>query len=140
MRQIRFPSLASLCLLIALAVGCQRREIYPVEGKIVFTDGQAAGELQGGMIVFDAVEKTASARGVILADGRFRLSTNGNDDGAYLGKHRVQIGTPRSLPETGRPRVFTLDRRFTRFDTSGLVVTVEPKNNDITLKVERTQQ
>jgi hypothetical protein len=137
MRINHFLRLGRCCLLVALVAGCQKREIYPVEGKVVFDDGQPASELQGGLVVLSAAERDASARGVILADGSFRLSTNGNDDGAYLGKHQVQIGIPRSLPEIGNQRVFSMDRRFTRFDTSGLEVVVGPKQNEITLTLQR---
>jgi hypothetical protein len=129
--------LGSSWLLVASITGCQKREIYPVEGKIVFDDGQPASELQGGLVVLKAAETDASARGVVLADGSFRLSTRGNDDGAYLGKHQVQIGFPRSPPEIGKQRVFLMDRRFTRFDTSDLEVVVEPKRNEITLTLQR---
>jgi hypothetical protein len=133
------PIAGFFSLTVSIA-GCGEREIYPVEGKVLFSDGQAAGELQGAFVVFDAANRKASARGVIGPDGGFRLSTNGNDDGAYVGKHRVQIGIPRSVPEGGATRVVTMDHRFTRFDTSGLTANVQPKRNVITFTVERRQK
>ena len=125
------------CLATLMAPGCKRQEIFPVEGRIEFTDGKPAGELQGGFVVFDSLERKASARGVVNADGSFRLSTEGDDDGAYLGKHRVQIGIPKSIPEGGLKRNVTMDPKFTRFETSGLEVAVEPKHNNVTLTIER---
>lgn len=137
MQRFRTIVTAAICLSTIAASGCKRQEIFPVEGKIVFSDGQPASELQGGFVVFDSMDRKAGARGVVDADGNFAISTEGDDDGAYLGKHRVQIGIPKSIPEGGPKRNVTMDPKYTRFNTSGLEVTVEPKHNDVTLTIER---
>lgn len=125
-------------LLLALtgltAGGCGGTKTYPVEGQVVFQDGKPATELAGGMVTFDCPEAKVSAQGSIQADGRFRLGTFRPDDGAVAGEHLVAI-TPPPPPNPDRPPPPVM-----RPLKSGLKKTVEPKSNQIEIRVERAKR
>ena len=114
---------------------------YPVEGTVVWEDGSPAKELEGSQVVFDLPEKQTSARGIIRADGTFRLSTNQPDDGALPGYHQVLIIETRKSqggPDSTIIAPGAMNVRFSDPRTSGLTATVKPGTNKITLTVERT--
>ena len=124
------------CLLLAPA-GCGGPGLHPAGGKVVFPDGTA---LPGGLVLCEPVDADVkvSVRGEIRPDGTFRLGTYRNDDGAPEGKYRVQIQPPeRMFVDDRKPPKPTIDDRFTKFDTSGLEITVTRDRNDFTLKVEK---
>jgi hypothetical protein len=125
---------ALLLLLVALA-GCGRRTIYPVHGRVVDADGEKIEGLAGGAVEFESVDVPMSANGVIDGEGKFRLTTKHPGDGAHLGKHRVMITRPYFGPDTPAPHV--IHPRYESPETSGLSVVVEPKDNEVVLKVER---
>jgi hypothetical protein len=136
----RWCGLTALVLLTALLGGCGGSGPYPVEGRVVWKDGSAAKELEGGQIVFDLPEKQTSARGIIQADGTFRLTTNKPNDGALAGDHKVlvletrkQLGGPDGINIA--PGV--MDARFYDPRTSDLQATVKPGTNKVTLTVDR---
>jgi hypothetical protein len=128
---------SSALLLLSLA-GCAPG-IYPVAGKVVWKDGAAATELVDGHIIFELPEEDLTARGIIQADGTFRMSTNTPSDGAREGEHQVSIlelrGPARPGSESPAPGI--MDARFSNPATSGLTANVKPGNNQITLTVER---
>jgi hypothetical protein len=112
----------------------------PVEGKVVWKDGSPAKELEGSQVVFDLPEKQTSARGIVRADGSFRLTTNKPDDGALAGDHKVAIIETRKQqggPDSSNIAPGVMDARFYDLKTSGLTATVGPGPNKITLTVER---
>lgn len=119
-----------------LTAGCGGPKTYPVEGKVVYTDGSPAKELAGGLVEFDAAEAGVSARGDIEADGTFRMSTYQPNDGCLPGKFRALIMPPASQ-DVDRPLPPVIDKRYQGFDTSGLEVEVKPEKNQVTLTVER---
>jgi hypothetical protein len=124
------------------ATGCGSKT-YPVEGKVVFSDGKAAAELAGGSVVFESHATRISAAGEIRPDGGFRLTTEKKDDGAPPGKYKVIVTPPD--PDTAqddRPqgrRKPLLDPKFHSFEKSGIEVTVEPRRNQINVTVERAK-
>jgi hypothetical protein len=135
-----------LCTRIVVAVavivacgGCGGGNTYPVEGKIVFSDGRPATQLAGGSVQFEAVGKPMSAQGAIQPDASFRLGTEQPGDGAVEGKHRVVIIPPLAA-DMDNPGPPIIDPRFHSFETSGLDVTVKPEKNDVTLTVERPKR
>jgi hypothetical protein len=120
-------------MLLGLA-GCGGPSLYPVHGKVVWENGAEARELDGGLVVCEAVNGAVGARGDIQKDGSFQLSTYKPGDGAVPGKHRVAVvenkpGEPPPAP--------IIDRAFFSVETSGLEINVEPKTNAVTLKVRR---
>jgi hypothetical protein len=132
-KRLGFPG---LLLLVAVA-GCGGSKLYPVEGKIVYPDGQAAVELAGASVEFDPVEGKEGARGQVQADGSFRMGTFQPADGVVPGSYRVCIQPP--LPDLDRPVPSLLPRRYGDFQTSGLQVTIKPEKNPLTLIVERAK-
>jgi len=132
----RRASLVGGVLALALA-GCGS-STYPVEGKVLTPDGQPVKELEGGTIVFESVDAKVSSQGSIGADGSFRLSTFKPNDGAPPGKYRALI-TAAPVMDLDNPPKPVIDRRFNDFKTSGWEVTVERKQNVVSLTVERAR-
>ena len=130
---IRFQ-LAGSILLVFLAAGCGTRLVYPVSGQIVDKEGKPVTGIKGGAVEFESLDHQASANGAIDEDGKFRLTTLTPGDGAHLGKNRVLITRPYFGPEQPAPHV--IHPKYQKYQTSGLVVEVEPKNNQITLTVD----
>jgi hypothetical protein len=110
-----------------------------VDGKVTWADGSPATELAGGQVIFESQEMRITARGEIGPDGKFKLRTSKEGDGAMVGEydvaiveHRVAIGgeggpvAPQRLPD-----------KYYDFKTSGLKATVKPGLSPVTLKVER---
>lgn len=121
-----------------LLLGCGNRTIYPVRGQLVDTDGNPVKELVNGSVEFDGAGSKTSANSSIAEDGTFKLTTASPGDGAHLGKHRVAITRPYKGPENPVPPV--IDTKYEKFETSGLEVTVEPKDNDVKLTVQRVKK
>ena len=126
--------LAAICSLS----GCGSDvELHPASGKVIYPGGAPvpAGSLEWTSI--DA-QPPRVARSVIEPDGSFRLETvleQGAAPGALPGKHRVLVRSPlRSERDTNwRATVHT---RFGSYDTSGLVLTIEPGGNkNLTIQV-----
>ena len=84
--------LAAFALLAGLS-GCSR--LHPVEGQLVWADGQPAKELEGSMVYFLSTEHRTVSRSLVRAEGRFELTTERPEargaDGVPPGRHRVYI-------------------------------------------------
>jgi hypothetical protein len=124
-----------LGLLLTSAPGCDGSRLYPVEGTVVFPDGEAVTGLAGANVEFDPVGGKEGARGEVQPDGSFRLGTNKPGDGAAPGEYRVSIQPP--LPALDRPAPRVLDRRYENVTTSDLRVTIKAETNRIRLQLER---
>ncbi len=138
----RWSGLPIALLFAPFLAGCGGN-IHPVEGEVVWKDGSPARELEGSHVVFDLPEKQTSARGIIQADGTFRLTTTKPNDGALAGDHKVFIIETRKQlggPDSTAIAPGVMDVRFFDPKTSGLEVSVKPGNNKFTLKVERAQR
>src|SRR5262245_23610665 len=121
-------------LAVALA-GCGP-SLYPVRGKVVWENGAEAKELAGGLVTFESEERKVGARGDIEKDGSFQMTTHEQGDGVLPGKHRVAVSEFSTREPQPPP---TMNRKFSNLDTSGLWVTVEPKTNEVVLKVKRVR-
>jgi hypothetical protein len=139
MKRGQVRALAVLLVLIGLP-GCGAR-LYPVEGQLVWEDGQPATELEGSMVCFESAEHRTLSRAMVQPDGRFQLTTRKpGGDGVPPGPHRVYV--VEKLPyvgkgETARPLPRRMDPRFGKLETSGLEVTVPLSSSPLLLKVER---
>jgi hypothetical protein len=131
MKRVQLVRLAVLALLTGLS-GCGPR-LYPVEGQLVWQDGQPAKELEGSMVYFESTEHRTVSRSSVRADGRFQLTTNKPEargpDGVLDGLHRVYV-------IDGSPSI--IDERFRNPATSGLEVKVPP-DGPVVLKLTRAR-
>lgn len=136
-----WPSIGVTAVLaLASLTGCGERRppTYPVTGKVTFPDGKP---LAGGTVEFESEVASAeglNARGEIQADGTFSMTTYEPDDGAIEGRHRVIVHAPQPADSgnmSGPPPAPVLHPRFRSFETSGLTITVEPKNNEYPITV-----
>jgi hypothetical protein len=130
-----------LLTLAALGVaGCSGdpNRPYPVRGVVVFEDDRPAKELAGGSVTFVPISEPerAVSSGTINEDGTFTLSCRREGDGAVAGTHRVEVAPPGKEDEDDNPKA---RRPRVALDPSTAVqeVTVEPRSNEITLKVKR---
>ncbi len=128
--------LLAVPLLLLMAWGCSsdQKKTYPVKGKLVWPDGSSAKELSGGMVIFQCNAEQISSKGPIDQTGCFVLGTYTLIDGTVAGKHKVAIVQPVSDDENHSP-LQVVHRRYESMETTDLEVTVEPKDNDIVLKV-----
>jgi hypothetical protein len=124
---------------LAVAAGCGGNSTtYPVEGTVKFPDGSP---LVGATVEFEAEGRAAggNARGTVGADGRYRLTTFKDGDGAIEGPHRVLVVPPPYEPSNlqGPPPRPVLNPKFSNYDTSGLRFTVKPEPNTYDITVEK---
>src|SRR5262249_51784711 len=117
--------------------GCGGAGIYPVSGKVVYSDGTPVTGLKGSRVIFEGTGqdgKNYSAEGEIDGDGGFQLTTTRKGDGAVVGKNRVLIERRMIDPEHAAPRV--IHEKYEKFDTSGIELEVKPEKNSFTITVE----
>ena len=114
----------------------KKLKTYPVSGVVKFEDGTA---VKFGRIEFYQPDQDVTAYGSIGEDGTFVIGTETEDDGAVAGSHQVVIMQMVMSAESGiRPPEGSesidhgthIDPAYSRFDTSGLDFTVEPKGRN----------
>src|SRR5688572_27192887 len=120
---IVLPKIATYCLclatLVLLVAGCSTSGTYPVQGKVLWSDGTPATELSEFTVSFDSPEHKVGANGVVQADGGFTIGTYENDDGALPGTYRVALTPPEPPLDAPRPRLI-IDSKYSDLDKSGL--------------------
>lgn len=130
-------------LALMLQPGCNGGErTYPVSGQVEFEDGSP---VMFGTIEFFNRESKLNARGSINRDGTFSVGTHQEDDGAVAGTHEVTIQQFVTLPLTSSSHKVEIDhdhgkhvaQKYSTYESSDLVVTVERKrNNEVKLVVK----
>lgn len=121
-------------VLLALQGACRPRgePLYPVTGRVVFSDGTP---VTSGMVIFDSVaaDRPIGARGPIGADGRVQMGTRRPGDGVPAGHYRVAIALPAPDGDTGAAGITRppIDPRFTTPDTSGFECSVGPDQPNV---------
>jgi hypothetical protein len=114
-------TLAVLALL-SLSLGCSGK--VPVSGKVTVKGGKPP---EGASVVFSDEKAHRSARGVIAADGSFKLGTDGADDGAKPGKYVVTVHPPYPKDSSQpQPKPMFHDK-YQRASSSGLEAEVPQK-------------
>lgn len=119
------------CLLFVLVLaGCSSSEFgtSEVSGK-VSVGGQPLTDTKLEAQIFFFPEPSASNKQLsgkrgwarIGPDGTFKVSTNGQFDGAVIGKHRVSLSSTQD--------VVPFDKKYLSVDTSGLTYEVKPGGN-----------
>lgn len=125
------------------ATGCGSDSPHPVDGTLVWKNGNSAKELEGSLVSFDLPEKQMNANGVVLSDGTFKLTTSKENDGALAGEYKVVIIERRKPAAGGNGSALTpglMDVRYSSPSTTDLKATVKPGVNTITLTVDRAQR
>jgi hypothetical protein len=128
--------IATMVLTLVVGSGCGGSGLYPVRGRVVWSDDSAATDLAGGTVLFDAPERKISSQGIIAEDATFTLMTHNPNDGAPPGDYGVAVAPPASNDEGGRPS--PLDPKYLTPDTSEIRLTLEPRANDVTIRVTRS--
>jgi hypothetical protein len=137
---------AGWMLLMFLVSGCSKgnlQETYPVSGIVQWSNGQAAIELTGGMVAFEAIDRSKNHTfpvGAVQSDGTFILKTYQPGDGAPEGKYKVAIMPERNRDIEVRQPPSVMDPKFENYMTSGLEVTIKPEVNQLKLTVERASK
>ena len=124
-------------LAILLLSGCgDGVTLYPAKGTSLLQNGQPVTQ---GTIECESVDnpKKLNASASIQKDGSFELETMGKK-GAVAGKHKVTLIEPpgnSDLPLDKQPKPqFSVTYRS--YDTSDLLITINPdNNNNLNLKV-----
>ena len=130
MRRIRMQSWILIAVISAVAsaifAGCKRGpELVPVSGKVTYK-GQP---LKHGNILFQP-SAGPPAKGEIGPDGSFTLSTLKNNDGAVIGKHRVQVictappAKPANPDEETPSAKSLIPEKYSNYATSEITVEV----------------
>ena len=123
---------------LGLLAGCSTEPpTFPVAGIVRFTSGEP---VRVGTVELKSIEHGIHARGQIQTDGTFSLSTFHEDDGAVAGKHNcviVQFVMTEDVAGHRGSKLGVIDRRYSSYNTSGLVVEVLPQpENEIVIAVE----
>jgi hypothetical protein len=116
-------------LLVAF-LGCSDSvsNTYPVTGTVKLGNGQP---LAGGRILFQPTgEASQPARGIVMPDGSFRLTTFETNDGAVAGHHKIMItpsvpGESLDDPAAIARHRSIVNRRYQSLQTTPLEYTVK---------------
>ncbi len=140
-RGVLLAVVAVLSVAVLSTVGCSRGdrlETYPIDGKIVFSNGNPFAGGSQSFIVFQSKEHGVTATGVVELDGSFKVGTYDPEDGAVAGRHRVSISPP--VPEGNPERskaVSTFNSKYQSIAKSGIEVTVDPNGeNQVTITLD----
>ena len=137
MRHMPKSALLPACLVLTVLMGCDagRPAVYPVEGRVLISDGTP---LRRGIILLEAANpEQTNARGDIGDDGAYKITTFEPNDGAMAGKHKVMFSPAVSSADPRLKYENTIHERYLDFDTSGLTIDVsaeaKPNRFDFTL-------
>ena len=123
-------------VLLCCAAGCGQSR-YPVSGKVLFADG---APLDAGTIMGEATlegGKTVMVQGNIEKDGSFSLGTDKPGDGVPPGKYKLLVA-PRAMSEVEeRSLPPFIDKKWERFDSSGLELDVTAPKSDFNITITR---
>jgi hypothetical protein len=118
-----------LCLLVAIA-GCSdgRPTRVPVAGRVMI-DGQP---LAKGTVRF-VPEGARPSSGRLDAGGQFQLTCYDGEDGAVLGRHRVQVTA--SEITGGEKVVWHAPQKYADFRSSGITVDVTEPTDSVLIEL-----
>jgi hypothetical protein len=133
----RRPWAAGAAVVLLTLAGCGTNHPYPVRGQLLYEDGQPIKELDGFTVSFSSQELAKGARGNLDAEGRFQLTTQRPDDGAFPGKYKVIVTQPHINVERRETHPPVVDLEYEDPAKTPLEATVESKDNDFTFKLKR---
>lgn len=138
--QMKHPIAFLLPLLFI--IGCGGPKTHPVNGSVFFQgSAEPAKELSGYSITMEpelpnSEGKKHSGSGIIGADGKFKISTFEQNDGAVPGKHKVAITPPVQNGDGPAPKPL-IPTRYGDLGTSGLIINVEAGKPEVKLEVSK---
>lgn len=137
---MRRYSIVPLCLACGMlpTIGCQpgHPPTYPVEGRLIYSDSTPVPGRATVAFFIEIDGQEYHAFGRVGEDGRFRMGTQGTEDGAVAGEHRVAVrALPGAEDDSSTPVVA---EQYSVHDTSGLTATVQADQpNSIVLTIDR---
>jgi hypothetical protein len=132
---MRITQVAILLAITCFHTGCGGQTV-PIDGRVKFKDGSDISVLQGHKVNMQPEGGGARSYGTIEADGTFKISTFGNNDGAVPGKHQVTVTPPQPEPDKPPPKP-VIPPKYSTFETSGLAVEVKSGQGAADLELER---
>jgi hypothetical protein len=134
-RGIHARGFTSLVVAVAAGLaGCSNSgslphlQVYEVKGTVVLADGKP---LTTGLVSFVPIgDLPITPSATIGSDGSFSLVTGGSGEGAPSGDYKVRIEAP-GLRLDSKSKKPAFPSKYTDEDSSGLVVTVLPKANEL---------
>src|SRR5262245_25150973 len=136
--KFRRAALAAPTFLFLAVAGCGGGKL-PVRGTVTLEDGTP---LTKGLVVFERVEggKAITARGEVLSDGSFEMSTDKPGDGVPVGKYRVLVNAMDLSDVPDEQKKIPFDFKYQKFETSGLEFEVKSGNNVFPIKLDRPRK
>ena len=125
-------------LIAVVLMGCNSSGVYPVSGKVTFTDGPMP-QAEVATIRFEPVPGTTKANqskpasGRIAADGSYKLTTLEPDDGAFVGEYKVTFTIRKEYMGQGT----LVDPKFTSATTTPHSTKVKAGTNKFDFEVTR---
>jgi hypothetical protein len=136
-----------MILLTPLGCGPGIPQAYPVTGRVAYKGREVSIKpLAGGRVRFESVaDAKVFAQGEIEEDGTFSLNTRQESrsfGGLVPGEYRARVEPPGfsdELTEEGRVKRLraVINPRYLNYNTSGLRYTIEPRENEIKIEVEK---
>lgn len=127
------------CLAAVAFAGCSSSGVYPVSGKVTFTDG-AMPQAEVATIRFEPIPGTTKenqskpASGRLAPDGSYKLTTLEPDDGAFVGEYKVVFTIRKEYMGTGT----LVDPKFTSAETTPHSAKVKAGSNKFDFEVTRS--
>jgi len=127
--RILLPKCSCVCLMLAL-LGCSdgRPTRVPVSGRVMI-DGKPVIK---GSVRF-VPEGARPSAGTLDSQGRFKLTCYDGEDGAVLGKHRVQVSASEIIG--AEKVVWHAPSKYADFRSSGLSVEVTEPTDSVLIKL-----
>lgn len=127
----------AISMLSLTGCGNSGPKMHAVKGKVEIEAGEVKNLAGTNIEASLDADPTVRASGVVGADGSFTLETLHEGvikKGAREGTYQVRFILPDDDKEARRAAARSLDKRFLKFETSGLTLQV-PSTGDVTLKV-----
>jgi len=150
-------TLVVICLAITGCGGPERPDMAPVSGVVLDKEGKP---VVGALVIFMNDKAPREAQGTTDGEGKFRLTSFEDFDGAMIGEHKVSVAKvqgdaaldnadaedPSAAYGAGMDAAMSgdtdailkneLDPKYGDFETSGLTRTVKEGTNEFEIKLE----
>ncbi len=131
---MKYISFLLLCFATILFCGCSNK--VPLGGKITFSDDSSP--LTRGIVCFE--KDGFLARGPVLEDGSYQISSTGNNDGLPPGKYKVYLLDASMKTDGPNNTIIStplVDPAFENADSTHLEFEVDGKQRIFDFQVDR---